>query len=397
MTTDIVLRNDDNIEIEIANLPVYIGKQFDDFSGLDKKIQSAERQVRDAQQKADNAVKRAEEAKDKADTAQHPKDWFFGMDKTDAIKKLQEAALTFADAQTTGAEAQNSLAESQANLAEAQKRFFDYQKREGKILKGLYGLGISNMAANRTVVRELQLRLQGASEEEISDLARQEILNVIKQLKAQEDILSKQEKLKNSIADQQNELVSLRESMASEIGRIDSENERQDQLLEQYHQNQQNQLEDLRGLMADAADRITQVASENEQQDQLLEQQRQKGEEYDQKIAASEAKNQEQDVLLEVQQKKSIEHDQQLVDAQSKIQALEDLLEEERQRTEQLTDQLAEARGTMRRQSEKLTTTHDRMDEIQQVLDKKSDKTITYGAVALVAIVYCVILVLVRG
>ena len=358
MTTDIVLRNDDNIEIEIANLPVYIGKQFDDFSGLDKKIQSAERQVRDAQQKADNAVKRAEEAKDKADTAQHPKDWFFGMDKTDAIKKLQEAALTFADAQTTGAEAQNSLAESQANLAEAQKRFFDYQKREGKILKGLYGLGISNMAANRTVVRELQLRLQGASEEEISDLARQEILNVIKQLKAQEDILSKQEKLKNSIADQQNELVSLRESMASEIGRIDSE---------------------------------------NEQQDQLLEQQRQKGEEYDQKIAASEAKNQEQDVLLEVQQKKSIEHDQQLVDAQSKIQALEDLLEEERQRTEQLTDQLAEARGTMRRQSEKLTTTHDRMDEIQQVLDKKSDKTITYGAVALVAIVYCVILVLVRG
>lgn len=56
----------------------------------------------------------------------------------------------------------------------------------------MFGLGVSNIAVNRTIVRELELRLEHASEEEIDDMARQELLNVVHDLKAQEDITKKQ-------------------------------------------------------------------------------------------------------------------------------------------------------------------------------------------------------------
>ena len=55
-------------------------------------------------------------------------------------------------------------------------------------IRYLFGLGVSNLAANRTVVRELELKLKNASKEELSELARQEITNVILQLRAQEDM-----------------------------------------------------------------------------------------------------------------------------------------------------------------------------------------------------------------
>ena len=45
----------------------------------------------------------------------------------------------------------------------------------------------------------MKLKLEGASAEEFSDLAKQEILNVIRQLKAQEDLLQKQEELDKKI------------------------------------------------------------------------------------------------------------------------------------------------------------------------------------------------------
>ena len=53
----------------------------------------------------------------------------------------------------------------------------------------LFGLGVSNLAMNRSVVRGVEMRLKGASEEELDELARQEILGVVRQLKAQEDIM----------------------------------------------------------------------------------------------------------------------------------------------------------------------------------------------------------------
>ncbi|WP_132470456.1 hypothetical protein [Novosphingobium sp. ST904] len=77
----------------------------------------------------------------------------------------------------------------------AQKISFDFQARLAEVTKYLFKLGVGNIAATRIVVRELEMRLHGASDEELSDLARQEVLSVIRQLKEQEDLLWKQKKM----------------------------------------------------------------------------------------------------------------------------------------------------------------------------------------------------------
>ena len=148
--------------ISIEQLPTIIGNTFKHISEVDRKIL--------------NAVSRAEEAKKLADEAsQKNAGWsFFGSDKKEAIEALQSAAISQA----------NALSDS----VDANKELFNNQKKMSEALRYLFGLGVANIAANRTVVRELELKLKNASQEELSELARQEITNVILQLRAQEDM-----------------------------------------------------------------------------------------------------------------------------------------------------------------------------------------------------------------
>ena len=153
--------------ISIEQLPTIIGNTFKHISEVDRKIS--------------NAVSRAEEAKKLADEAsQKNAGWsFFGSDKKEAIEALQSAAI--------------SQANALSNSVDANKELFNNQKKMSEALRYLFGLGVANIAANRTVVRELELKLKNASQEELSELARQEITNVILQLRAQEDMQYKLE------------------------------------------------------------------------------------------------------------------------------------------------------------------------------------------------------------
>ena len=155
------------LNISIEQLPTIIGNTLEHISEVDRKIS--------------NAVSRAEEAKKLADEAsQKNAGWsFFGSDKKEAIEALQSAAISQA----------NALSDS----VDANKELFNNQKKMSEALRYLFGLGVANIAANRTVVRELELKLKNASQEELSELARQEITNVILQLRAQEDMQYKLE------------------------------------------------------------------------------------------------------------------------------------------------------------------------------------------------------------
>ena len=155
------------LNISIEQLPTIIGNTFKHISEVDRKIL--------------NAVSRAEEAKKLADEAsQKNAGWsFFGSDKKEAIEALQSATVSQA----------NALSDS----VDANKELFNNQKKMSEALRYLFGLGVANIAANRTVVRELELKLKNASQEELSELARQEITNVILQLRAQEDMQYKLE------------------------------------------------------------------------------------------------------------------------------------------------------------------------------------------------------------
>lgn len=148
--------------INVSDVPKLIEEQFEIMTSLRENLNLAKTHAYEADSKA-------REAKGKK----------IGLfNKKDAMEAIQNT--------------QVSLSEATLKNTEALEKTFEYQQALTNITKFLFGLGVSNIAVNRTIVRELELRLDHASEEEIDDMARQELLNVVKDLKAQEDITKKQ-------------------------------------------------------------------------------------------------------------------------------------------------------------------------------------------------------------
>lgn len=169
-----VLESDELLRFTLSDfnekgLPALIHEQVDKLNELDVSIK--------------HALESAESARESAIEAER-KSAGFGKKRV-AIEELQTAGLDLAKAVQSG--------------AEAQKISFEFQTKLAEISKYLFGLGVSNIASNRFVVRELELKLKDASEEEISELARQELMLVVKQLKEQEDILIKLENLSKTL------------------------------------------------------------------------------------------------------------------------------------------------------------------------------------------------------
>lgn len=183
----------DFTNIKEEELPEIISKQFIKLEELENNVKKA----------VESAIK----AKEKAQNANIPAG--FGKKKK-AIETLQGAVEGSADALVV--------------MSEVQKISFEYQSKLAEITKYLFGLGVSNIARNRSVVKELKLRLKNASEDDISELARQELKNVILQLKSQEDFMEKQEFLTKKVKEQA-------EKMNESIASIDEKFEKQTEEL----------------------------------------------------------------------------------------------------------------------------------------------------------------------
>lgn len=174
-----------NTEIDVIN---GIQESGIDDSGFDEKnlpqlLQGRISKLNELNESVGKAKQAAEDARTSADRAKsHSAGWF---QKKAAIEELQSACVDLADAAQSG--------------AVAQKISFEFQTKLADIAKCLFDLGAGNIAANRMVVRALELKLKGASKEELSELARREILLVVKQLKDQEDLLIKQENAAKAI------------------------------------------------------------------------------------------------------------------------------------------------------------------------------------------------------
>lgn len=160
-------------EISSEDLPALIHDQVHQLNELDES-------VKEALELAENANRSASSARNRSAG--------FGRKKA-AIEHLQSAGYDLAKAVESG--------------AIAQKISFEFQTKLAEISKYLFGLGASNIASNRFVVRELELKLKGASEEELSELARQELITVVKQLKEQEDLLNKIENVSQIVKEQE--------------------------------------------------------------------------------------------------------------------------------------------------------------------------------------------------
>ena len=235
------LLNSTNISID--QLPLVIQEQFS--------------QLQLVKDNVDTATKKAEEALEDAKSTKNKSAGFTERRKT--IEALQEVTYKVADAQKTS--------------TDAQKVSFDYMKKLGEVTKFLFGLGVSNIANNRAVIRELKLKLDNASKEELDELARQEIMSVIKQLKAQEDIMIKQEIL-SKIAKEHEERLYV----------VDAKDKAQDkEILRQAEKDVEH---DRRLDEGDVKDKV---------QDEEIARQAEKDAEHDKRLDEGDAKDKAQD------------------------------------------------------------------------------------------------------
>ena len=113
----------------------------------------------------------------------------------------------------------------------AQKLQFDYQQKLADITKFLFRLGLTNIAMNRVVVEELEYKLRNASQEELDDLARAEIENLLKRLKMQQDIDQKQTELTKLLKEQ----AETNDSQAEEIKEQANKDEEHDRRIDELY------------------------------------------------------------------------------------------------------------------------------------------------------------------
>lgn len=119
------------------------------------------------------------EIKNNAVVAKNKKVGLFN--KKNVIKDLQTLTVDISNNQVANAEITNKI--------------LIYQQKTAEIMKFLLSLGVTNLATNRAVVKQLKDRLASAQDGSIDEYEEKEILSVLRQLKAQEDILEKQERM----------------------------------------------------------------------------------------------------------------------------------------------------------------------------------------------------------
>ncbi len=156
-------------------------------------------------EKVEEAKNAAKQAMQKAEEASQAKTGFLRNSK--AINSIQDSLVEITNAQQASTDAQEASYRFQEQLAESTKYLFE--------------LGVSNIAMNRKVVRELELKLQGASEEELNDLARQKLIDVIKKLKDQEDQMIKTERNTKILKDHHNDINSMKTNIGSLADDVD--------------------------------------------------------------------------------------------------------------------------------------------------------------------------------
>lgn len=83
-------------------------------------------------------------------------------------------------------------------------------------------LCMENKASALIAVKQIRAQLQGASQEEISDIARNEMQKTIQQLKRQIDIIEQQERLQNKVNSLENKLGDTRKKLEKKFAQSEN-------------------------------------------------------------------------------------------------------------------------------------------------------------------------------
>lgn len=234
----------ENINISEEELPDVISEQFKTIVEIDKRIQEATANCAEAKEVAGRMI---------------------------LVKKLNQK-----EAIDSTQDAVRSLTEAQIALSDAQKMLFENQQKLADGMRYLLVLGASSIAMNRVVIAELEAKLKQATQEQLSEKAREELIGVIRLLREQESAFSKQDRMSEQIKIHSNEI--------KWIHNVDA--------------------------MQDATDR---------KHDTLIAENASKNVEQDEKIAEGVKRDSEQDKEIRRQQKVDKKHDDQIKELRSLI------------------------------------------------------------------------------
>lgn len=157
--------------ITIEQLPSVVANQVNSLADLSKQVQRCLDEAALARMSADEAASKT------AGTSWRSFVPFVKGNNTIAIESLQDAI--------------RRMGQAQVSTADAVYLIFENQQKLSAVAQYLVSLGVVSIAHNRTIVRQLELRLRNAPESEINELGKQEINNVIMQLKSQENLQDK--------------------------------------------------------------------------------------------------------------------------------------------------------------------------------------------------------------
>lgn len=171
-----------------------------ELAELSRIISSQIVQIKDLGEKIESAINTANNAKMSADHAKI-KSVKLGH-KAEAITALQSATV--------------DLAQAQSDTADALKHSFEYEKKLGDIAKYLFALGAYSASNTQFVIQRLSEELKAEGEgEKISEVAKEQLITVIRQLKAQEEVMNRQVILDDEIKELNGRIDELERKIAA--------------------------------------------------------------------------------------------------------------------------------------------------------------------------------------
>ena len=166
---------------------------INNIDGAISSIDKLSREIKTAENKVHTAIQEAKKAKDNGVSC---------FRKRSAIEALQAVAVAQAVALESSITASKALFENQQQIADA--------------VKHLYIICAGNLAATRVAIKEVRMRLEGATEASLSQMARQELYAAMLQLKAQEDFMVRIDNLANIIREHRDKLGELSERLKAQ-------------------------------------------------------------------------------------------------------------------------------------------------------------------------------------
>lgn len=248
-------------------------------------------------------------------------------DEIDAVKEnlkeLIDHSEDSAKASKQLAEVQSTLLETQTSLLHVQKAQMEYERQIAEATKFVFGLSAYNMASSQSVLIKLKAILEGASKEQLGELAQQQLFLALDQIKNQENIINRLnenelliENLNAEIEKKQAEITAINELGKEQNKRID-ENEKQIEKHTRalYVQQQKDAEHDEKFRAKDVLDaRQDQKIEKNTEKikslDKKLEVKDEVDDEQDEKIAENARALIKHDEALSAQQQKDAEHDE---------------------------------------------------------------------------------------